>query len=95
MTNTEKVWARFIEIRGWEHFDPDLDNVGGADDITTQAASVVVRLADDLGEFLETCPESVVGDGDRSLRCFLPTEHSGRHKLKNGLEFQILPSMSS
>lgn len=44
MRTEAEIWERFMEIKGWEHFDPDLDNVGGADSMSEQALSVILRF---------------------------------------------------
>lgn len=49
--NAAKTWALFVALRGWEQFDPDLDNPGGADGMTEQAASVLARMSAGLDAF--------------------------------------------
>lgn len=40
-----QLWLAFILEHGWEHFDAELDNPGGAATISEQAQSVIDRLA--------------------------------------------------
>lgn len=50
---TDPLWRDFVRLRAWEHFDSDLDNPGGADSITEQAASVVDRMTDVLSMLVD------------------------------------------
>lgn len=83
MRNQEEIWDRFVELRGWEHFDPDLDNEGGADSMTEQARAVLARIDH------PRCLVGFISPIGKRLSCQLEAGHEEHHRTAGGLEFEI------